>query len=203
MKLATLASSILATSFIALAGAAVPSVASASPNDGVQCRPGYSGALSSARFICSKTRQINVALECTNRRFPTKVVRAPGAPGDTSGGRDLCTRTGINIGTTDALTGLVQGQDFIFAAVNQTTVNTQIAANDQSEAQALSLGVADVDTAGSQPTVAVNGGFGSNDVARVTLTFNTFPVPALGLITLPPGTLVPNLPTIPNLPRLP
>jgi hypothetical protein len=199
MKLATIASSILATSFIALGGAALPSVAAASPNDGMVCRAGYTGALSGSRFICSKTGQISVALECINRLFPNKVVRAPGAPGDTSGGRDLCTRAGIVIGSTDALTGLVQGQDFIFAAVNQTTVNTQVTNSDQHEATFLGLGVNDVDTDAAAPVVAVNGGFGSNDVARVTLKFTTFAIPALNLITLPPVTL----PNIPNLPRLP
>lgn len=199
MKLAALASSILATSLVA-AGAALPSVAAASPNDGVTCRPGYTGALSGTRFVCSKTKLINVALECTNARFPTKVVRAPGAAGDASGGRDLCTRPGIVIGTTDPLTGLVSGQDFIFAAVNQATVNTQITSADQQEATALGLTVADVETAGSQPSVVVNGGFGSNDVARVTATFNTFAIPALGLLQPIP---LPNLPNLPSLPRLP
>lgn len=199
MKLATIASSILATSFIALGGAALPSVAAASPNDGVVCRPGYTGALSGSHFICSKTGSISVALECVNRLFPTKVVRAPGAAGDSSGGRDLCTRAGIVIGTTDPLTGLVQGQDFIFAAVNQTTVNTQVTNSDQHEATFLGVSVGDVDTDASTPVVAVNGGFGSNDIARVTLKFTTFAIPALGLITLPPVTL----PNIPNLPRLP
>jgi hypothetical protein len=202
MKLATIASSILATSFVALAGAAVPSIASASPNDGMVCRPGYTGALSGTKFFCSKTRQVDVALECANLRFPTKVIRAPGAPGDTSGGKDLCTRAGIVIGTTDALTGLVQGQDFVFASVNQATVTARVTSNDQSEAQALGLNVNDVDTAATQTSVVVNGGFGSNDVARVTLTFHTFAIPALASITLPPVVL-PTNPSLPNLPRLP
>lgn len=199
MKLATLASSIFATSIVALGGAAIPSVAAASPDDGMACRSGYTGALNGNRFVCSKTKQFNLALECTNRRFPTFVVRAPGAAGDTSGGRDLCTRTGINIGTTDSLTGLVNGQDFIFAEVNQTTVNNKVATEDQNEASALQLNIGEVDTKATQQQVSVNGGFGSNDVVRVTMTFNTFAIPALGLITLPPVTL----PVQPSLPRLP
>ncbi len=194
MKLATIASSILATSLVALGGAALPSVAAASPNDGMVCRVGYSGTLNGGRFICAKTKIINVALECVDRRFPTKVVRAPGAAGDSSGGRDICTRPGIVVGTTDPLTGLVPNQDFVFATVNQTTVNTQITQADQQEATALGLNVNDVDTAGSQPTVVVNGGFGSNDIARVTLTFNTFAIPALSLLQPIP---------LPNLPRIP
>lgn len=194
MKLATLASSILATSLVALGGAALPSVAAASPNDGMVCRPGYAGSLNGTKFFCTKTKIINVALECVDRRFPTKVVRAPGAAGDSSGGRDICTRPGIVVGTTDPLTGLVQGQDFVFAVVNQTTVNAQVTANDQQEATALGLTVNDVDTAAGTPSVVVNGGFGSNDVARVTLTFNTFAIPALSLLQPIP---------LPNLPRLP
>ena len=194
MKLAALASSILATSLVALGGAALPSVAAASPNDGMVCRPGYTGTLNGTHFFCSKTKIINVALECVDRRFPTKVVRAPGAAGDSSGGRDLCTRPGIVVGSTDPLTGLVQGQDFVFAAVNSATITAQVTSNDQAEATALGLTVNDVDTAAGQPSVVVNGGFGSNDVARVTLTFNTFAIPALALLQPIP---------LPNLPRLP
>lgn len=198
MKIATIASSILATTFVALGGAALPSVAAASPVEGMVCRAGYTGALSNGHFVCSKTKVINVALECTNRLFPKFVVRAPGAAGDSSGGRDLCTRAQISVGSTDPLTGLVQNQDFIFASVNPTTVNTQIANNDAAEAQSLGLNAADVVTTGSTPSLVVNGGFGSNDIARVTLTFNTFAIPALGVISLPPG-----LPSLPTLPRLP
>jgi hypothetical protein len=194
MKLATFASSILATSLVALGGAAIPSIAAASPDDGMVCRPGYTGALNGTRFVCSKTKTVDIGLECVDIRFRTKVVRAPGAPGDTSGGRDICTRPGIVVGTTDALTGLVRGQDFVFAEVNQTTVNNAITSADQQEATALSLTVNDVDTKGSTPTVVVNGGFGSNDVARMTLTFNTFAIPALSLLQPIP---------LPNLPRLP
>ena len=193
MKLATLGSSIIATAFVALGGAALPSVAAASPDDGMVCRVGYTGALNNGHFVCSKTKQVNAGLECLNRRFPTFVVRAPGAPGDTSGGRDLCTRTGINIGTTDALTGLVLNQDYVFAEVNQTTINNAVTTNDQQEATALGLSINDVDTKATQQQLSINGGFGSNDVVRVTLTFNTFAIPALPIISLP----------VPSLPRLP
>jgi hypothetical protein len=201
MKLATLAGSLLATSLVALGGAAVPSVAFASPDDGMQCRSSYSGALNGTRFVCSKTRLVSVSLECLNRVFPNKVIRAPGAPGDTSGGKDICTRAGIVVGSTDSLTGLVLGQDFIFAAVNPTAVINAVNNADQQEATALGLTVNDVDTAAGAPTVVVNGGFGSNDVARVTLTQNTFAIAAPSLITLPGSPIVPNLPTIPSLPR--
>lgn len=203
MKFATIASSILATSFVALAGAAVPSIANASPNDGMVCRSGYTFSLNGNKFLCSKTRQVDVALECANVRFPTKVIRAPGAPGDTSGGKDLCTRAGIVIGTTDALTGLVQGQDFVFATVNQTTVNTKVERADSDEATAIGGNVNDVETAATQTTIVVNGGFGSNDVARVTLTQHTFAIAAPSIITLPPGSLLPIVPNVPSLPRLP
>ena len=86
----------------------------------------------------------------------------------------------------------VLNQDYVFAEVNQTTINNQVTTNDQQEAAALGLGVNDVDTKATQQQLSINGGFGSNDVVRVTLTFNTFAIPALPLIALP-------LPT----PRLP
>jgi hypothetical protein len=201
MKLATFAGSILATSLVALGGAAVPSVALASPDDGMLCRSSYSGALNGTRFVCAKTKIVNLPLECINRQFLTKVIRAPGAPGDTTGGKDICTRAGIVVGSTDALTGLVLGQDFIFAAVNQTAITNAVNNADQQEATALGLTVNDVDTAAGAPTVVVNGGFGSNDVARVTLTQNTFAIPAPSLITFPGSPIVPNLPNLPSLPR--
>lgn len=191
----------LAAAAIATTSLVAPAISHASPDDGMVCRSGYSGTFDGGRFKCSKSRIINVALECTNLRFPTKVIRAPGAPGDTSGGKDLCTRPGINIGTTDALTGLVNGQDFVFAAVNTNTVNTAVSNADQSEAANIpGLTAADVDTQAGQPNIVVNGGFGSNDVARVTLTLFTFPIPVLSL-TLPLPNLSPVV-TLPS-PRFP
>ena len=88
----------LVAAAIATTGVAAPALSHANPADGMVCRAGYAGALDGTHFKCSKTRVITVALECNNLRFPTYVTRAPGAPGDTSGGKDLCTRAGVNIG---------------------------------------------------------------------------------------------------------
>ena len=183
----------LVAAAIATTGVAAPALSHANPADGMVCRAGYAGALDGTHFKCSKTRVITVALECNNLRFPTYVTRAPGAPGDTSGGKDLCTRAGVNIGTTDALTGLVNGQDFVFAAVNPATVTARVTAQDQAEGTAIGLSAADVVTVASQPSVVVNGGLGSTDNARVTLTFFTFAIPALSLSPRPRP-----LPTLPR-----
>src|SRR5262245_62581196 len=53
MKLAAIASSIVATSIFALAGAAAPSVAVASPNDGVKCPNGYEAKFAGGALSCS------------------------------------------------------------------------------------------------------------------------------------------------------
>ena len=66
---------------------------------------------------------------------------------------------------------------------------------DQAEATALGLTVTDVDTKAGQPVLHVNGGIGSIDNAQVTMTFFTFPVPALSLIV--GGNLQPLGPKLP------
>lgn len=196
LKTLVLAKSI-AAAFIATAGIAAPAISHASPDDGMVCRAGYAGAFDGTKIKCSKTRIVTVSLECTNRLFQRYVARAPGAAGDTSGGRDLCLRgtasapQGATIGSTDPLTGLTRGQDFVFAEVNPATFSDRVARADGDEAAALTLNVSEVDTSAGTPSVVLNGGFGITDNARVTLTQFTFAIPVLSLIS----------PIVPNLPR--
>ena len=188
---------LLLTKTFAIAAAAAttlaaPAISHASPDDGMTCRPGYSAQFGGSTMKCTKTVPTQVSLQCSNVRFPTKVIRAPGAPGDTSGGKDLCTRPGIVIGTTDALTGLVLGQDFVFAEANASQEASKAKAIQIVETRNLNLPEDQVDFKASSAIVQVNGGFGSDDQANFTVTLFTFPVPALGL-TLQPLPL-PQLP---------
>jgi hypothetical protein len=196
LKTLVLAKSISAGALIAT-GVAAPATSFASPDDGMICRPGYSGQLNGANFKCSKVVAKAVPLDCTNLRFPTKVIRAPGAAGDSSGGKDICVRSGISIGTTDPLTGLVQGQDFVFAEVAASRVAAHREATERAEEANLGLTAADVDSQSSQANVVVNGGFGSNDEARFNVTLFTFPIAAPNFNLAQP--ILPNLPQ----PRLP
>ena len=181
LKTLVVAKSIAAAGFIA-AGVASPATSFASPNDGMVCRPGYNAQFNGTNLKCVKIVAKVAGLECHKPGFAgTPVIRAPGAPGDTSGGKDLCTRPGVVVGSTDALTGLVLGQDYVFAEVNPTKVAAIRVAAERNEETALGLTNADVDSAATNATVVVNGGFGSTDEARFNVTLFTFPVPALGL----------------------
>jgi hypothetical protein len=188
----------VAAAAIAAGGITAPAIGHASPDDGMTCRAGYSAQFGGATMKCAKVVPAAVSLLCSNVRFPTKVIRAPGAPGDTSGGKDLCTRPGIVIGTTDALTGLVLGQDFVFAEVNPSLVASKAKAIEIAEQRTLNLQDGEVDAKSSSATVTVNGGFGSDDQANFTVTLFTFPIPALGF-----NLAQPTLPTVPLFPRLP
>lgn len=180
---------------IASSGIAAPAIGHASPDDGMTCRAGYSAQFGGATMKCTRVVPAAVSLLCSNVRFPNKVIRAPGAIGDTSGGKDICTRPGVVVGSTDALTGLVLGQDFAFAEVNPNQVAAKARVIQIAEERTLNLPADDVDAKSSSATVNVNGGFGSDDQANFTVTLFTFPIPAAGLRVA--------LPTLPQLPRLP
>ena len=159
------------------------------------CRAGYSAQFGGGTMKCAKTVPTGVPLLCSNVRFPTRVIRVPGAPGDTSGGKDICTRPGISIGSTDALANAVLGQDFVFAELNTSQAASKAKAIQIAEERTLNLPEDQVDAKSTSPTVVVNGGFGSEDQASFTVTLFTFPIPAAGLSL--------TLPTLPQLPRLP
>ena len=118
----------------------------------------------------------------THRLQARDRIRVPGAPGDNSGGKDICTRPGINIGSTDPLTNAVLGQDFVFAELNTSQAASKAKAIQIAEERTLNLPEDQVDAKSTSPTVVVNGGFGSEDQASFTVTLFTFPIPALSLI---------------------
>jgi hypothetical protein len=151
------------------------------PDDGMICRSGYTGAISGSAFKCSKVRNITLQLECIDPKFPTYVIRPQGATGTTVG-QDLCTRNGVNLGSTDAIGNLIQGQDFINAAVDPARISTRVSNLDQEEATALGLDTKDVDTIAGQPTIQYNQGAGSRDNATVVVTHYTFAIKTGGLI---------------------
>jgi hypothetical protein len=111
------------------------------------------------------------------------VIRPAGSAG-TPQGRDICTRNAVNVGSTDSVVNLVQGQDYVLAAVNATTVNNEVANLDQQEASALGLDAArDVDTTASDPLIQPDAGTGSRDRAVVQVIHYTFATPIGGLIS--------------------
>ena len=195
LKTLLLTKSVAAAAITAVGTLAMPSISHASPDDGMTCRAGYSAQFGGGTMKCTKTVPTGVSLLCSNVRFPTKVIRVPGAPGDNSGGKDICTRPGINIGSTDPLTNAVLGQDFVFAELNTSQAASKAKAIQIAEERTLNLPEDQVDAKSTSPTVVVNGGFGSEDQASFTVTLFTFPIPAAGLSL--------TLPTLPQLPRLP
>jgi hypothetical protein len=195
---AAVAASGISASGIAAAATPVPV---GGPSSGMSCRTGYTAAFDGTRLKCSKTTSIPIPLVCDRPNFPgvgnppAPVIRASGAAGDNSNGKDLCPRTGLRIGTTDALTGLVQGTDYVFATADAAAVTTRTANNDQSEATALGLTLGEVDTLAGTPVITVNAN-GVTDRGAVTLTFFTFPISSGIVIGGPVGVPLPsNLPT--------
>ena len=147
------------------------------PDDGMVCRTGYSGALSGSAFKCSKTRFLTVNLACTNPTFQTYVIRPSGSAG-TPLGRDICTRNGVNVGSTDSVSNLVSGQDYVLAEVNTTALNTEVENLDREEARALGLdAIRDVDTKASAPLIQPDASTGSRDRAVLQVTHYTFAIP--------------------------
>ncbi|GMV57885.1 hypothetical protein FBR04_06070 [Betaproteobacteria bacterium PRO7] len=151
------------------------------PDDGMICRSGYTGALSGGAFKCSKARNITVQLECLDPKFPNYLIRAA-APG-TPQGRDLCLRNNVSLGSTDPVGNLAQGQDYVLADVNPTTVSNRVANLDQQEASALGLDAKEVDTVAGDPVVQPNGGAGSRDNASVQVTHYTFAIKTGGALS--------------------
>jgi hypothetical protein len=144
------------------------------PDDGMICRSGYTGAVNGNNFKCSKTARVTVPMKCTRTNW-TYVVRAAGSP-DSAAGIDLCTRPGVNVGSTDSLSGLVNGQDYAYVVVDTDKVTEKTTEADQAEATALGLDANEVDTAAGEPRVVPSGGTGSQDRAEVTLTHYTFAI---------------------------
>jgi hypothetical protein len=151
------------------------------PDDGMVCRTGYTGALTGAAFKCSKASTISVVLECVNAPFTTYVTRVKN--GLASTGEDLCVKSGVVITSNGSLNGLTLGQDYVLATVNLAA--NRIANMDQAEATALGLAAGEVDTVAGQPTVNVDGGNGGKDNATLPVTFFTF------AIKTGPGPFVP------------
>ncbi|MFN3564823.1 MAG: hypothetical protein ACK4V1_02400 [Burkholderiaceae bacterium] len=144
------------------------------PDDGMICRSGYTGALSGSAFKCSKARNITVQLECVDPKFPNYLIRA--AASGTPQGRDLCLKNGVSLGSTDPVGNLVQGQDYVLANVNATTVSNRVSNLDQQEASALGLDTKEVDTVAGTAVIQENGGAGSKDNASVPVTHYTFAI---------------------------
>ena len=174
----------IAAAIVGTAGVAAPAISHASPDDGSICRLGYSAQFSGGNMKCTKHVIRHVTLDCLNPQFPIKRVRVAGIAGDISG-RDICLRNnGVNVGSTDPLTGLTPGQDFVFVTVNQAKVTATRVAVEHAEEAALGLPDAGVD-AHSTGTLVVNGGVGAEDNVTVDVSLFTFPVPAPTLIKLP------------------
>ena len=151
------------------------------PDDGLNCRSGYTGALSGNAFKCTKTQVVQVNLHCPDPKIPRYVVRAAGAWGSAAG-IDICTRNNVNVGSTDSVQGLVLGQDYMYAVVNTERVGAATDRAKEAEVAALGLSAGDVDVAAATPRI-VPSAKGSQDMADVTLTFYTFAVPTGGLIS--------------------
>ncbi|WP_280154802.1 hypothetical protein [Piscinibacter sp. XHJ-5] len=168
----------IAAAVVAGAGIAAPAISHASPDDGMICRSGYTAQFAAGKMKCTKATVRRVALECSNPLFPIKRVRVPGIPGDATNGRDVCLRNnGIALSSNDPLTGLINGQDFVFVAVNNTKAVLAREAAERQEETFLGLGTDGVDSS-SVSTLVVNGGIGAEDTVKVDITLFTFPIAA-------------------------
>lgn len=151
------------------------------PDDGMICRSGYTGALSGSAFKCSKARTVTVQLECLDPKFPNYLIRAA-APG-TPQGRDLCLRNNVSLGSTDPVGNLALGQDYVLANVNPATVSNRVSNLDQQEASSLGLDTKEVDTVAGAAVIQENGGGGSRDNASVQITHYTFAIKTGGALS--------------------
>jgi hypothetical protein len=209
----------IATAFVAigLASSALAQFREApspgSPDDGLVCRAGYTGAFNGTRLTCSKTSSVDIPLECNNPTFPVYVVRSGGpAP---KGDDDLCIRNnGTAITINQSLEGLAESTNgnngvYEYAKVNPAAVLNRTGIQDQAEATALGLPAKDVDTVAGTPVLRPNGRAGGKGEARVPMTFFTFAVANSGglggPVTTPPingGTVGTATPFVPRaLPR--
>lgn len=210
-----LLSKTLVAAALAATGLAAPATshaisAAGGPDDGVACRSGYVGFLDGSRFKCKKNTSVILPLACLSPNFPTYVNRASGAPFDTSGGLDICTRaTGtpgaINLGPTDSLQGLALSTNgttgvYEFAKVNPAQITNRIANADAAEASALGQDPSQVDTVQSINFNMLNSGVGGiKDQHAVQLIMYTFAVPAGAPIVIGnPGPVSSSTPFVPR-----
>jgi hypothetical protein len=191
----------IAAAFIA-AGLASPAVGQfreapqpGSPDDGLACRAGYTGAFNGTRLTCSKTGSVDIPLECNGPNFTVYVVRSGGpAP---NGDDDICIRNnGTTITINQSLEGLALSTNGIngvyeFAKVNPAAVLNRTSIQDQAEATLQGLAAKEVDTVAGTPVLRPNGRAGGQGEARVPMTFFTFAVPSAGGINPGPVSTPP------------
>lgn len=150
-------------------------------DDGMICRSGYTGAMSGSAFKCSKARTINVDLACLRGNFPNYVRRAKSLPN--SDGKDLCVRNGIEVTSNGPLTGLTEGQQFVYAELDPAAVSAETAGLNTREANALGLDEKEVDTIAGQATIKVDPGSAVKDRVDVPVTHYTFAIKTGGIST--------------------
>ena len=164
----------------ALAITATPNMLG-TPDDGMICRSGYTGAMSGSAFKCSKARTFTVELTCLRPNFPNYVRRAQN--GAASDGRDLCVRNDVQVTSNGPLTGLAEGVQFVYAEADPAAISAEIANLDSREAGALGLDAKEVDTVAGQATINVDPGQAIRDRARVPVTYYTFAIKTGGINT--------------------
>jgi hypothetical protein len=134
-KLASLPATVLAVTF-AFGGAAVPSLAAASPNDGVKCPSGYDSKFAGGALTCTKhivADVSNTSGQQCDRDAPFTNFQRMGL-----GQRDICLNQDVNIPSNSSLEGLANGRVVIKLPIGvklggrlgsrpvQTIGNTQI-----------------------------------------------------------------------------
>jgi hypothetical protein len=176
--------SLAALAAVAAAGAATSALSQIPPvtgnlmgtaNDGVICRSSYNGSYSGGAFKCSRQRFHTINLSCPNAQFPNYVIRPSGSSG-TPLGRDLCTKNGVNLGSTDALGNLVLGQDYKLAEVDANALATQIQNLHNEEKTATGLSGNEIETTSGEPLIQPDAGTGSRDRALVQVLHWTFAI---------------------------
>ena len=191
-----LATKSILAAVVAVSGMAAPAVSHAltapgGPSAGVVCRSGYSGSQVAGAFKCSKTSTITVVMECANPTFDKYVVRAQGSLGSTDG-LDICIKkNGVQISSTDDISLLTKGGDYVFVKVSLAKVAEKTIAQDLAEAATFGGSANDVDTTSGEPFVEKNSGGDSKDSGKATLTHFTFAVPGFGGVIINPGPFVP------------
>lgn len=144
------------------------------PQAGMVCRSGYTGALSSGAFRCTRIQYHTVNLACP-AGFSNYAVRAASSPNNPDG-RDLCARNNVTIPSTGPLGGLTLNQDYKLAEVDSNALGTELERLRDAEARGLGLESGGVAFTSSGPVIAPDGGNGSRDRATVQVTFYTFAV---------------------------
>lgn len=151
------------------------------PDDGMICRSGYTGALSGSAFKCSKAKTVIVELACLKPAFRNYVRRAKNPP--QSDGKDLCVRDGIEVTSNGPLTGLTEGVQFVYAEVDPAAVSAATTRLDTQEASALGLDVKEVDTVAGQAVIRIDPGQRILDEAHVPVTHYTFAIKTGGALS--------------------